>query len=93
MALQIEDLEVSVAKTLDKLWNITLVLKCTEDSIEVVNESFTVKYRPGQDAETKVKALLKDMQKAIDDYNGEQQIYNSNALNTAVTWLQNNLEV
>ncbi|GAG56130.1 unnamed protein product [marine sediment metagenome] len=93
MALQIEDLEVSVSKIMDKLWNITVTLKCTDNSIEVLNQSFSVHYKSGQNAEAKVKQLLAEMQKAIDDFKDEQQLLDSSALATAMTWLQNNLEV
>jgi len=93
MALQIEVTKVSVSEQMDKLWNITLNLTCTEDSVEVINCDFSVRYRPGQDAEAKTKGLLAEMQEAINEYKGEQQIINSAQLDTAVTWLQDNLEV
>lgn len=93
MALQIEDLEVSVSKVMDKLWNITVTLKCTDNSVEVFNRSFSVYYKTGQDAEAKVRSLLEKMQKAIGDFKDEQQLLDSNALATAMTWLRNNLEV
>jgi len=92
MALTIEVTKVSVSEQMDKLWNITLNLKCTEDTVEVINQNFSVRYRPGQDAEAKVKKMLAEMQEAIDDYKGEQQIFDAIALDTAVTWLQSNLE-
>ena len=91
MALQIEVTKVSVSEQMDKLWNITLNLKCTDDSVEVINQDFSISYRTGQDAEIKVKSLLAEMQEAIDDYKDEQQIFNHTKLDTAVTWLQNNL--
>ena len=93
MALQVEVIKISVSKMMDKLWNITLNLRCTEGIIEVINQNFSVRYRPGQNAEAKVKSLIADMQKIIDDYKSEQQIFNNPLLETAVTWLQNNLEV
>jgi len=59
---------------------------------EVINQNFSVRYKTKHDAEEKVKELLEEMQECIDDYKGEQQIFNNAALDTAVTWLNNNLE-
>ena len=91
MALTIEVTKVSVSEQMNKLWNITLNLRCLDAAVEVLNRDFSIRYRTGQDAETKVKGLLEKMQEAIDDYKGEQQIYNAAQLDTAVTWLQTNL--
>jgi len=93
MALAIEVSKASVSKTMDKLWIFTVNLKYLEDSVEVKNQTFSVRYRPGQDAEAEIKSLLEDMQKAIDDYKDEKQKYDSVAFSDSVTWLQSNLEV
>ena len=90
--MQIEITKVSVSEQMDKLWNITLNLKCLDNTVEVINQNFSVRYRPGQDAEAKVKSLLAEMQETIDDYKAEQQILNHVKLDTAVIWLQSKLE-
>jgi hypothetical protein len=91
MALTIEVSKVSVDEVMDKLWNITLNLRCLEGAVEVINQDFSVRYRPGQDAQARVQTILEKMQETIDDYKGEQQIFNAAQLDNAVTWLQTNL--
>ena len=76
---------------MDGLWNIIINHLYKEDSTELINRNYSVKSKTGQDAEEKVKNLLEEMQKAIDDYKNEQNVLASAALDTAVTWLQNNL--
>jgi len=91
MALVITVSKVSVREELDKLWSITINLTCTDGGQEVINKDFSVRYRPGQNISQKVQILLEKMQEAIDDYKSEQQIFNASQLDTAVTYLQNNL--
>lgn len=92
MALTIEVRKVSVSEQIPKLWNITLNLRCTDNEVEVINQNFIVKYRPGQDIEIKVKELQEEMQKTINVYKDEQQVFTHVKLDNAITWLQNNLE-
>ena len=91
-------LSIQVAKGAVRLYEpatyyITVNLVLTEDSVEVLNQSFECNYSPGQDPEVEVKALKDKMQKAIDKYKAEKTIYDHAKLNTAVTWLNNNLTV
>ncbi|KKM65970.1 hypothetical protein LCGC14_1485890 [marine sediment metagenome] len=81
----------SVTETMDKMWSIVLNLSALDGTEVVINKDFTLKYRSGQDVEEKVKALLTEMQEAIDDYKSEQAIFNHTKLDTAVTYLNNNL--
>ena len=91
MALIPTVIKVSVSETMDKLWNITLNLSVMDGIEEVINQDFSLKYRAGEDVESKVKVIETKMQEAIDDYKGEQTIFNHANLDTAVTYLNNNL--
>jgi len=91
MALTATVTKKSVTQTMDKLWSIALNLSVTDGAVEVLNQDFSLKYRPGQDVAEKVKAVRDEMQKTIDDYKGEQQLLNHAHLDTAVTWLNNNI--
>ncbi len=91
MALTLTVEKRSVTETMDKMWSIVLNLSILDGTEAVIDKDFTLKYRSGQDVEEKVKALLKEMQEAIDDYKSEQAIFNHTKLDTAVTYLNNNL--
>ena len=93
MALVPTVTKVSVKEAMDKMWNITLNLSVMDGAVEVINQDFSLRYRQGQDIEIKVKAILADMQEAIDDYKTEQVYFNHANLDTAVTYLNNNLTV
>lgn len=107
MAFQIEVTKVSVSEQMEKLWNIRLNLTCWPDGVvkeypvivdgildmknAIIYQDFSARYRNGQNIQTKVQVLFEQMQEAIDDYKGEQQIFDASQLDTAVTWLGNNL--
>jgi len=76
-----------VSEQLEDLWNITINMVCEESSVEVLNLDFNVRYRTGQDPEVEVKEIKGDMQDAIDEWNGEQVIFDHSKLADAVTWL------
>lgn len=69
----------------------TVKMVVTDDTVEVINQTFTINHRTGQDVEQKVKDLRDQMQELIDNYIAEQIIYNHPKFDTAVTWLNNNL--
>ena len=91
MALTLTVEKRSVTETMGKMWSIVLNLSALDGTDVVVNKDFVLKYRAGQDVEEKVKALLEEIQEAIDDYKGEQTIFNHTKLDTAITYLNNNL--
>lgn len=63
----------------------------TKTPVEVINKDFSCQYQPGETPGQKVLILTKEMQIEIDRYKAEQVIFNSTALNTAVTNIQNGL--
>ena len=91
MTLTITISKKSVSKQQEGLWNITLNLTCQENSTEVINQDFNVRYKTGQDIETKVAEIQVKMQEAIDKYKSEQQIFSHKKLDDAITALQSNL--
>jgi len=83
----------SVTKVMDKLWNITMNLTLTDDGKEVLNNDYSVRYRPGDDISAKEKTLADMMQEDIAKYKSEQQVYHASALDDAVTNVQEALVV
>ena len=91
MALTVEVSKVSVDTKEDKVYYIVLNLRCLAGATEVINKDFFMRYQEGDDVEQSVRDVLVEMQSEIDKRNKEIQIYTAAKLNTAVTWLQNNL--
>ncbi len=91
MALTVEVSKVSVDTKEDKVWFIVFNLRCLAGATEVINKDFFMRYEPGDDVEQSVREILVEMQNEIDKRNKEIQLYTTAKLNTAVTWLQNNL--
>lgn len=93
MALTPTVTKKSVTQSMNKMWNITLNLSVMDGVDEVINKDFNLRYRTGQDVAVRVKTIGVEMQDEIDSYKGEQVIFNHAQLDTAVTWINNNLEV
>ena len=91
MALTIAVTKKAVVLQMPKLWNITLNMVCTDDTVEVINKDFSVRYRTGQDIEDKATEIKEDMQAEINKYNSEQQIFDHAKMDLLVTYLNNNL--
>ena len=80
----------SVRYTQEKLHSITFNLILT-DTVEVLNKDFSVEFRAGDNIATKISEVTSQMQTVIDRYKAEQVIFNSTALNNAVTSIQGGL--
>ncbi len=93
MALTKTVTPISVKKQMDKLWNVALSLQIFDDAIEVYNQTFSIRYREGEDIADKELKFQVKMQKAIDDYKAEQVIFTHAKMDTMVTNLNNNLVV
>lgn len=73
------------------LFNITLNLQYLDDETVLIDADFSEHYATGEKAATAAKFKIR-MQEMIDDYKATQIIFNSAAMNAAVTTLQNELE-
>ena len=82
----------SVTEVQDKLWNVMLNMVLTDDSVEVINKDYSVKYRPGDSIASKQASWVAMMQTDIDAYKSEQAIYNAATLNTVVSNVGSALE-
>ena len=91
MALSITVSKKSVILAQEKLYQITLNMIATDNSVEVINQDFIQLYRPGDNINSKVVKFQTEMQAAIDKYKAEQNIYNNSTLTSVVTWLNSNL--
>ena len=91
MALIATVSKTSVTKVQAGLWTINLNMVLTDD-VDVLNMDYSVYYRPGDSIATKEAMFTSMMQADIDKYKSEQTIYNSAALDTAVTNVEAALE-
>lgn len=93
MALTVIVTKVSVLEQMEKLWNITLNLQILDDTIEVHNKDFSIRYRTGEDIADKEAKIQAMMQETINDYKSEQVIFDHTKMDTMVTNLNSNLVV
>lgn len=93
MALEALVTKSSVSQVMPSLWMIAFNLTLTDDTVEVVNRDFSVKYRQGEDIEAKSAELLSMIQKVIDAYKAEQVIFDHSKMTTVETYLNANLVV
>jgi hypothetical protein len=92
MALIIVITKKSVSLSQERLYSITLNLKCTNAGIDVINEDVSCEYRTGDAPQDLAVRFQKKMQDIIDKHKAEQVIYNHAQLNTMVTWLGSNIQ-
>ena len=92
MALVIDVTKINVTLQMPKLYNITLNMTCTEDTVEVINKDFSIRYRTGDDINDKAVLFLELMQAEIDKYQEEQNIFNHTKMDNLVTYLETNLD-
>lgn len=83
--------KVSVKKQMDKLYSITLKLTYLEDGVELLSKNFTQRYRTGDDIETKVAEIKKQMKREIEELKVVDNIFNDTQLDSAVNKLQTDL--
>ena len=81
----------SVVLAQDKLYSIIFHLEVKEGTEIVINKDFSCKYRPGDNIVNKVVLIVEQMQKAVDTYKAELNIFTSTALDTAVTNISDNI--
>ena len=74
------------------LFNITLNLQYLDGETVLLDSDFSEHYSTGEKATTVSKFKTK-MQEAIDNYKSAEVIFDSAALDAAITTLQNELEV
>ena len=91
MALIATVTKKSVIKTQDNRYDISFNLILTDDVVEVINADYSCRYRIGDNISSKLAIIGADMQKAIDTYKAQKTVFNSTALNNAVTTIQNGL--
>lgn len=83
----------SVTRTMPKQWAVTINLKLLEGTEELFSQDFSEDYNTGGTVEETVGKFKEKMQKAIDQYKAEMQLFNHPQMDNAITSLQNNLTV
>lgn len=91
MALQATVTKKAVKLAQENMHIITFNLVVMDGAAEVINQDVSIEYRKGDAPAGKVADVKEKFQKMIDDYKAEQQIFNANALNTAVSNIQGGL--
>ena len=93
MALAIIVTKNPVSKMADKLWNISMNMTLTDETIEIINKDYSIRYISGDDIVKKTNQLKIQMQADIDKYKAEQAIFVNAQLDTAVSAVQAGLVV
>jgi hypothetical protein len=91
MALNCTITKKSVLKQQDKLYNITVNLSLKDDTTEVLNQDFSIRYRTGDNVATKKTELQAKIQAVIDNYKAEQVLFNATAFTTLCSQIQTGL--
>ena len=93
MTLTATVIKKSVTKNADELWNISMNMILTDESIEIINKDYFIRYISGDDIVEKTNQLKTQMQADIDKHKAEQAIFVNAQLDTAVTTVQAGLVV
>lgn len=93
MTLSVTVIKKSVSKNMDKLWNISMNMTLTDETVEVINKDYSIRYRTGDNIGAKTNQLKVQMQADIDKYKAEQAIFVNAQLDTAVSTVQAGLVV
>jgi len=91
MALQAIVTKKSVNYVQPKLHNIVFNLILKEDTVEVLNKDFSCQFAQGDNAASKTAKMIEEMQIEIANYKSAKAIFDSGALSTAVTTINQGL--
>jgi hypothetical protein len=91
MALTATVAKKSVSYIQPKMHNITFNLILKEDTVEVLSKDVSIQFAEGDTPSAKVAKVMDEMQQEIDHYKSQKTIFNSPALDTAVTNIQSGL--
>ncbi len=75
----------------DKIYILSANLSCTDSTVEVINQDFSVKYHSNRMVSEVEAELQVKMQSVVDKYKAEQVIFNAAAFDAALSNIQNNL--
>lgn len=93
MALTVAVTKKSVVSTQDGLYSITLNIQYLNGAVVLIDQDFSENYWVGQTPALVVNKFKEKIQKEIDGYKAAQVLFNSTALDTAITALKNGLGV
>lgn len=93
MALSVTITKKSVQLIQEKLYHVTINMKITDGTTEVLNQDFSVKYRTGESIAIKQNELIAQCQAAINKYKAELQIYNAASFTTMCNNIQTGLSL
>ena len=82
-----------VTKLMNQLWNISMNMKLTDETVEVINKDYSIRYITGDNIIEKTNKLSEQMQDDINTYKAEQVIFVNAQLDTAVSTVQAGLVV
>ena len=88
MALTKQVTKKSVIMTQPKLYSIIFTLTITDTEGVGFTQDFVCEYHTGDNIANKTAKVIEEMQKAIDKYKSEQQIFKSTALDNAVNTIE-----
>lgn len=83
--------KISVTKPQEKMYSITLKLLVKDGTTEIINQDFSENHKVGNSVDYTLNKFKDKMQKTIDDYKEEQDVFTSSQLDTAITNLESQL--
>ena len=80
--------KTGVTYMMPNMWGVSINVVLTDDSIEVWDRDYSVRYRAGDVIAAKQAKLIEMAKADIDKYKSEQMIFNAPALDDVVTNVQ-----
>ena len=88
MALTATVAKKSVTYMMPNMWAVSINVVLSDGGSEVWDRDYSVRYRAGDDIETKTVKLIEMAQADIDKYKSEQMVFNAPAFDDVVTNVQ-----
>ena len=93
MVLAVSVTKNPVTELMNQLWNISMNMTLTDETVEVTNKDYSIRYITGDNIIEKTNQIKTQMQADIDKYKAEQAIFVNAQLDTAVSTVQAGLVV
>ena len=82
-----------VSEVMSGQWSVTCMLKGFDGAEEIFSEDFNQDYKTGDLISRVENGFVEEMQDFIDEWNGEQTLFEHAQMDTAITNIQTALEV
>jgi hypothetical protein len=83
--------KTAVNKAMEGAWQVIFTLTYSNTTSVYFERQYPVMHKAGAFLTITCDKILTKMQKDITDYKAEQQLFNSSAMTSALTYIQNNI--